>query len=150
VAGATVYASPMRLLRQAIAGAFTFIALALMLYGAALWSWQVYRWLQRGDWFALPAALVFQNLSTVQARAATSTDPMTHENMAMLGYLPELPRPEWMDHPREWLGLHRAAVWALDNANIGFCAIALGVICLVIGAWLSPPRHARLLDERMD
>lgn len=138
----------MRPARQAIGWAMTVVALALMLYGAGLWLWQVYRWAQRGDWFPLPAILAFQNLSAVRARAAASTDPVTHENMTLLGWLPQLPRPEWLDHPRQWDGMHRAAAWVLDNANLGVCVIVLGVTCLVVGAWILPPR-SRLLDEEL-
>lgn len=132
---------------RVVAAVVSALGWLLILYGPVLWLWQIYRWLERGQWFPLPALLAFQNLSAVRTAAASSTDPVTRENLQLLAYLPQLPRPEWFDHPREWLGLHRAVMWTLENAHIGVGAALLGAICVVMGAALYPSRRAGAPDK---
>ena len=125
---------------RAISAVLTAVGALLILYFPALWLWQVYRWLETSLWIPLPAILVFQKLSALRILAAASNDPVARDNSAILAYIPELPRPEWLDHPREWLGLHKLVMWILENAHIGFIAAILGCVCLLVAAWLQPRR----------
>jgi hypothetical protein len=137
----------MRALREMLGTAFGFVGGVLILYGVALWGWQIYRWLDRGEWFPLPAILTFQNLNAIRTLAAASSDPLSREHATMLSYLPQFPRPEWMDHPRQWAGMHQAVMWVLDNAHVGACAAAIGVMFVVLGAWFLPSRRMASMGD---
>ena len=132
-------------LMRAISSALGIAGLLLILYLPALWLWQGYRWLDSGAWVPMPAMLPFQNLKVVRTLAGASSDPVVRENAAALAYVPQLPRPQWLDRPKEWRGLHRATVWFLENAHVGLLAAALGALCLILGAALHP-RRARAGD----
>lgn len=132
---------------QSIATVFTVAGLLLVLYLPALWGWQIYRWLETDQWVPLPAMLAFQNVSRVRLMAGASLDRVVRDNAAVLDYVPQLPRPEWMDHPKQWLGLRRVSMWVLLNAHLGFCTAALGVVSLVLGAYLFPRRPRRYAED---
>jgi len=98
-----------------------------VLYFLALFAWQMTASIEIRSWIALPATLLFIDLSPLQAAKAAP----------VLGFIPQFPWP-WLTNPDAWLPLHGAVTWILTRVHVGlpFALVGLPVIALGVRAAL--------------